>query len=316
MRFFMVLDKYAEMRDMVNWKKIGKKLLFPPGMVMLLLTVFSAVALVYIFVNGLELAFFAYAIYVVAFYTLTVICIFFSMVLPKRYRQIRQRVYAHPLGNRYMTDVEFKNRVSLYLSLVINLLYTGFNVLLTFLERSFWFGILAGYYGILAIMRFLLVRYIHKNKLGEKRRMELECARICAIILTTLNFVLSGSVLMILYQNRGFEYHGIFIYVMALYTFYGTITTIINLVKYRKYNNPILSLSKIIKMAAALVSMLSLETAMFAQFGAEMSPKNQRIMIAATGGGVSIIVISMAVYVIVRTTKELNEMRRQSLHGQ
>lgn len=298
----------------MDWRKIGKKLLFPHGLVLILLTILSTAALIFIFVNRLETAPVAYIVYVVSFYTLTVVCIFFSMVLPKRYRQIKQKVYAHPLGNRYMTDLEFKNSVSLYLSLMINLLYVGLNVLLTFISHSFWFGILAGYYGILAIMRFLLVRYIHKNKLGEKRRMELECARICAVILTTINFVLSGAVLMILYQNKGFEYHGIFIYVMAAYTFYGTITTIINLVKYRKYNNPIWSMSKVIKMTAALVSMLSLETAMFAQFGGEMSPRNQRIMVAATGAGVSITVISMAVYVIVRTTKEINAIRRQNLY--
>ena len=299
----------------MDWKKLGRKLLFPRGWIMLLLTISSAVTLIYIFVKGLQEAPVAYAVYVVSFYTLTVVCIFFSIVLPKRYRQIKQRVYEHPLGNRYMTDVEFKNRVSLYLSLFINLLYAGLNAFLAFLYHTFWFGILAGYYGILAMMRFLLVRYIHKNKLGEKRRMELECARICAVILTTINFVLSGAVLMILYQNRGFEYHGILIYVMAAYTFYGTITAIINLVKYRKYNNPILSTSKVIKMAAALVSMLSLETAMFSQFGEEMSPQNQRIMVAATGAGVSVVVISMAIYMIVRTTKEINEIRRLNLHG-
>ena len=60
-------------------------------------------------------------------------------------------------------------------------------------------------------------------------------------------------------------------------------------------------------MAAALVSMLSLETAMFSSFGEEMSLKDQRIMIALTGAGVSAVVIGMAVYMIRRTTKEIRE---------
>lgn len=168
----------------------------------------------------------------------------------------------------------------------------------------------------LAIMRFLLVRYINKNKLGEKRLMELERSRLCAIILTTLNLVLSGAVLMILYRNRGFHYNGILIYVMAMYTFYVTTTAIIDLIQYRKYDNPILSTSKVIKMAAALVSMLSLETAMFSQFGEEMSPENQRIMIALTGAGVSVVVITMAIYIIVRSTKEIKQVRRLKKNGE
>lgn len=293
----------------MDWKKIGKKLLFPPVWLMILLAVLSAASLAVVFVKGLEESPVAAAAYVVSFYTLSVICVFLAMVLPKRYKNIRQKVYDNPLGNRYMTDVEFKNHVSLYCSLSVNVLYVGTNVFSAIFYHSGWFAIFAAYYAILAVMRFLLVRYIHQNKLGEKRLLELRRSRLCAIILTTLNFVLSGAVLMILYHNRGFHYNGVLIYVMAMYTFYVTTTAIIDLVKYRKYNNPILTTSKVIKMAAALVSMLSLETAMFSEFGGEMAPENQRLMIALTGAGVSAVVIGLAVYIIVRSTKEIKEMR-------
>lgn len=293
----------------MDWKKIGKKLLFPSVWLMILLAVISTAALVVVFVKGLEESPAAVIVYVVSFYALSVICVFFAMILPKRCKNIRQKVYANPLGNRYMTDVEFKNHVSLYCSLSVNVLYVGTNVFSAIFYHSGWFAIFAAYYTILAVMRFLLVRYIHQNKLGEKRLLELRRSRLCAIILTTLNFVLSGAVLMILYRNRGFHYNGVLIYVMAMYTFYVTTTAIIDLVKYRKYNNPILTTSKVIKMAAALVSVLSLETAMFSAFGGEMAPENQRIMIALTGAGVSAVVISLAVYIIVRATKEIKEMR-------
>lgn len=291
----------------MEWKKIGKKLLFPPGWVMILLTVFSAAALVWVFVKNRSESPIAYVIYVTAFYAVMVLCIFFGTVLPKRYREIRRKIYEHPIGNRYMTDVEFKNQVSLHCSLAVNLFYAGTNAFSAGFYRTVWFGIFAGYYTILAIMRYLLVRYIHKNKLGENRLQELRRARLCAIILTTINLLLPGAVLMMLFQNRGFEYHGILIYVMAMYTFYVTTAAIRDLIRYRKYNNPILSTSKVIKMAAALVSMLSLETAMFSSFGDEMSLQDQRIMIALTGAGVSAVVIGMAVYMIRRTTKEIRE---------
>ena len=123
----------------------------------------------------------------------------------------------------------------------------------------------------------------------------------------TVNLALSGAVLMMLYFERGFRYQGFLIYVMALYTFYITTTAIIDMIKYRKYKSPVMSMSKIIKMASALFSMLFLETAMFAQFGGDTSPEVQRIMIIATGGGISVIVVAMSVYMIVRTTKEIKE---------
>lgn len=291
----------------MDWKKIGRKLLFLPIWLTIFLTVVSAVSLVVVFVKGLEESPIAYVVYVFSFYVLSVICVFLVMVLPRQYKEIKKKIYDNPFVNRYMTDVQFKNRVSLYCSLCINSLYVGVNVFSAFYYESAWFAIFAVYYAILAIMRFLLVRYI--NKPDKNRLRELRRSRLCALILTTLNLVLSGAVLMILYADRGFTYHGILIYVMALYTFYVTTTAIVNVVRYRKYNNPILSTSKEIKMAVALVSMLSLETAMFSSFGAEMSVKNQRIMIALMGAGVSVVVITMAMYMIVCTTKEIKEMR-------
>ena len=125
----------------------------------------------------------------------------------------------------------------------------------------------------------------------------------------TVNLVLSGAVLMMVFFDKGFQYQGILIYVIALYTFYVTITAIIDMVKFRKYKSPILSTTKIIKMASALFSMLFLETAMFAQFGADTSPEVKRNMIMATGAGISVTVVSMAVYMIVQTSKEIKKYR-------
>jgi len=79
----------------------------------------------------------------------------------------------------------------------------------------------------------------------------------------------------------------------------------VDIVKYRKMGSPIMSTAKIVSLSAALVSMLNLETAMFAQFGREMSPESQRIFIILTGAGISITVIMLSVSLIVRATKEI-----------
>jgi len=54
----------------VDWKKIGKKLLFPPIWLMVILVIISAVALAFVFVKGMEQSILAYIVYVLAFYTL------------------------------------------------------------------------------------------------------------------------------------------------------------------------------------------------------------------------------------------------------
>lgn len=114
--------------------------------------------------------------------------------------------------------------------------------------------------------------------------------------------------MMILYQNKGYDYHGILIYVIAGYTFYITVHAIIDLVKYQKYQSPVMTTSKIIALSAALVSMLNLETAMFSQFGEAMSVADKRLMIALTGAGVSIAVIVMSVVMIIKTSNKIKEL--------
>ena len=130
-------------------------------------------------------------------------------------------------------------------------------------------------------------------------------SRICAYILLLVNLCLSGAVLMILYQNRGYDYPGILIYVMALYTFYALTHAIAELVKYRALESPIMSTAKTVSLSAALVSLLNLETAMFAQFGAGMAQQDKTLMIILTGAGISVSVITLSVILIVNATKEI-----------
>lgn len=293
-------------------RSFWKKLIFPPVWLVLLLVLLCAILLPAVFLKGWDNTPLAYAVYAVSFYTVTVAAVFCGIVLPRQYKSIRDQIDAHPLGHRYLTDAAFKTHVSLHLSLSVNLLYVGVNVLSWFMYRSMWFVVLAGYYVILSVMRFLLVRYLHRHPLGQDRLAELQRARLCASILLLLNFALTGAVMMILYQNKGFRYNGILIYVMASYTFYLTAHAIVDLIRYRKYRSPIMTTTKIIALSAALVSMLALETAMLSQFGGEMSPEQQWLMVALTGAGVSIIVIVMAVYMIIKTAQEIKEIKNNA----
>ena len=210
-----------------------------------------------------------------------------------------------------MTDRVFRTNVSLSASFVISMLYVGINLWSWHMLGSWWFMVLAVYYVIMAVMRFLLVRYVRIQKIGTSLLGEWRRSRICACILLLINLSLSGAVLMILYQSKGYDYPGIMIYVMALYTFYSTIHAIVDIVKYRKLGSPIMSTAKIVSLSAALVSMLNLETAMFAQFGGDMKPETQQLMIILTGAGVSIVVVTLSVILIVNAT---NAIRREK-HG-
>ena len=293
----------------MDWKKIGKKLLFPPIYLLVILVIVSAAALFLVFARGMEQSVPAYIVYALAFYTLCVAGVFCALVLPKRYKEIKHRIFSTPFGNRFMTDRVFRANVSLSVSLAISMLYAGVNVWSWHLLHSWWFMVLAVYYAIMAVMRFLLVRYFRIQKIGTSILKEWKRSRICAYILLLINLSLSGAVLMILYQSKGYDYPGMMIYVMALYTFYAAVHSVVDIVRYRKLDSPVMSTAKIVSLSGALVSMLNLETAMFAQFGADMAPEHQQIFIILTGAGISITIVTLSVILIVNANKEVRRAK-------
>lgn len=290
---------------MEKWKKIFNKILYPPIWLIILLTVVSAVILPIVFMKGWEESPVAYISYIISFYSVMILSMFFAEVLPKRYKEIKQKVYAHPLGNKYMTEAAFKVRISLYTSLAINLVYSVFKLVSGIYYSSLWIGAFAVYYILLSVIRFVLLHHMERKK-DAGTIEEYRSYRISAVLMMFINMTLSGIVLNMILQNKSAVYSDVFVITSAAYTFYILTVSLVDLVKYRKYKSPVMSAAKAIRFAQALVSLLSLEASMLVQFGEDEAYR--RVMIALTGVGVCIIVMSMSIYMIVRSTKEMKTL--------
>lgn len=103
---------------------------------------------------------------------------------------------------------------------------------------------------------------------------------------------------------------------MAAYTFTAFTLAIINTVKYKKYNSPVFSASKTISLAAACVSMLTLTSTMLTTFSdGTMSVIEQKIILGSVGFAVSGTVVTMAIYMLVESTKKLNQLKTEVQNG-
>ena len=291
-------------------KEIMKRIFFLPPIPTVVISV-PAFILVFVMLGTGSSSVLAYISYLLSAYAMVITVTGFKGVA----RAIRDgienlppviKLRSTPLGKRLLGDVIFRSEITLHGGLCMNLLYTALNLFSGIRYRSTWFIALAFYYMLLSVMRAVLVRYVHSRPIGEDISSELRYYRVCGIILLFMNQALVGIIVAMVTQNRGFSYSGQLIYMMALYTFYITIAAVVNLVKFRKHGSPILSAAKVISLTAALVSMLSLETAMFAQFGQD-EEEFRRIMIGAFGGAVCAVVLAMAIYMIVRSTKQLRK---------
>lgn len=130
------------------------------------------------------------------------------------------------------------------------------------------------------------------------------------MILLGMNIALFGVVILVIVENQSFSYDGYLIYLVALYAFYAVITAIRDIVKFRHRHSPVLSASKAVKLSAALVSMLSLETAMLAQFGAKDGESFRLLMTGLTGCGVCLIILVMAVIMLYQSARQLKALQK------
>lgn len=295
-------------------KKIFRKVFFLPPVPTLLISIPAYALVIYALAGENVEPVIEYAAYFLSAYALIITVTGITGVV----RFVRQGIDKHPfvrkllgipLVSKYLKEATFRAEASLYQGFFINLLYAGIKLFSGIFYGSVWFVTLAVYYILLALMRASLLHYVRKD--GKSKISEWRRYRLCGIILLFMNIALAGIIILVVYENSGFEYPGMLIYVMAMYTFYATIMAVRNLVKFRKYGSPVMSAAKAVNLTAALVSMLSLETAMLTQFGAAGDPKFRRMMTASTGAGISIIVLGMAVFMIVRSTKQMKHIRQE-----
>ena len=297
----------------MDWKKLGKALLYPNTVLMILLVpVATALLVVSMVFVGTESAI-AYVSYVLAAYTLTVWC----MKIPDVIRFFKRFKMENKYAQKWLNDTRLRVNVSLYGSFAWNALYGVFQLWLGIYHHTFWFSSLGAYYICLGVMRFFLVRHTQKYAPGERMRTELIKYRACGWVFLVMNLALALIIFFMIYWNRTFRHHMITAIAMAAYTFTSFSMAIVNVVKYKKYNSPVFSASKAISFAAACVSMLTLTSTMLTTFSdGTMDVLTQKMMLGSVGIAVSGVVVTMAIYMIVQSTKKLKKINTEVQNGE
>lgn len=279
------------------------KVFHPHKWILIFLPPVVFVALIIILQRGTTENMLAYMVYVMSAYALGI----WAAALPKLIKQLRsaasnsvfvRKLSEHKLFGRYLNDLAFRGNVSIYQGMMVNFFYVIFRIVVGIRYVSVWFISMAVYYLVLGELRaFLILGYRSQNAETERR-----CYRKTAWLLFLLNIPMGGMIVLMIRTNSGFSYPGYIIYLSALYTFYTMVTAVINLVKFRKIGNPILSAGKVLNFVSAMMSVLGLQTAMISRFSE--NGEGYRIMMnTITGGFVYGIVIIVAVYMLLHSRK-------------
>lgn len=219
--------------------------------------------------------------------------------------RIMRKVSKSKITGRYLNDLAFRGSVSIYQGVAVIVFYVVFRIVAGIRYASVWFISMAVYYLVLGCLRaYLIVCYPRRDPELEHR-----CYHTTAWLLFLLNVPMGGMIVLMVRTDSGFSYPGYIIYLSALCTFYTMVTSIQNLVKFRKLGSPILSAAKVLNFIAAMMSILGLQTAMISRFS-ENGESYRKMMNAITGGFVYGIVILIAVIMLLcsRKTRKKVEM--------
>lgn len=310
---------------MDGFKKFLKKILFPPVWVIVLCSVIGFPAMIISLEFLSETNPISYISYILSAYALTVLCANF----PRAKRRCKELIHGdevkiivsfrrfmrrYKYTSMYLDDIEFRARVSLYSGLAVNMFYAVFKCATGSIFRSAWLWAIGIYYVMLSAIRFTLLRNVRitdkKEHSAERKIHEYKSARLCGIMMLVLSTAMGGMTFQMIWQNRSYEYKGYIIYISALYAFYSLIMAVVNVVKFSRINNAILSSAKILALAGALMSMFALQTAMFSSFGG--GAELQQLMNTITGTAVCVLTIGMAVFMIVRANICLKKLLQRS----
>ena len=180
-------------------------------------------------------------------------------------------------------------------SLFINLAYAVYNAAIGFYTHSWWFVTLFMYFSVLSVTRFSLLRIKYKS--SGNLSLELFAEKFTGIMFIIISVSLIGTVILSVIDNHGTKYHKIVMITIALYVFIKMTLAVINVIKARKNDSPVIKTLRGISFADAFVSVFSLQRSMLVSFG-EMKENNIKLFNVLTGSGVCIIIFLLGLNLI------------------
>lgn len=256
-----------------------------------------------------------YAVYTLAMLFLilavwAMVC-FFRAGMPRR--QAAALACRYPVVSRLQQDVRLRAFSTGLLSLLVNGMLAFSKMVAGWQHSSAWLAALGAYYLVLCVTRAMLLWQSRaaaaQSDPHYRLRQEWKAYRRCGGMLIIQSVALQGVTLQIVRKEQGFAYGGYWIYVVALYDFYCLTAALVFLVRSRKRHAPVVWALRYVSLAVSLVSMLSLQTAMFASFGQDTPSEMRRQMNLITDTAVCVLLVVLGLVMMVTAGRKLRQLQ-------
>ncbi len=210
-------------------------------------------------------------------------------------------------GDRYLDTAELRSEVTLAFGMAVNLLYAVFKLIAAGYFHALLFAAEAFYYLILSAIRLLLVFHAYLGRrTGKGAAYAWKNYRRCGWQLLLLEFAMTFVILQSQRQSIDYVNLSALVYGSAAWAFYRLTAAIVQLIRFRGSDRPLLSASKLINLSAALLSIYVLQNTLLLHFGDEEAFRLRMNLIF--GSAVALTVILIALSMIVRGSRNLRSL--------
>ena len=281
-----------------GWKKI-----FPlPVWLVFLLFGASGAGLIWVFLNGLEMWWPSYLLYILSAYMLSALCI----RLPDAVHREKDWIKNHPKIARLLKDKELKFSLGLYVEQFINFAYGIFKILSGILIGSAWIGADGIYNFTQALIQ--LFQILRRKRPGTIVK-QWKSYRFCGVLILLMHLTLIGIVFQMVNWHRVEDTGEVMIIATAAFAFYKCITSFIELAKDRKHKHPIDSSVRMMELSQAIFAIFSLQAGLLHSFGTGESWEYWINL--AVGCVVCLLTVCMGIYMIRRANREMKNLQEK-----
>lgn len=299
-----------------KWTKWFQKFKNPPGWILVLtyiltiLSIAGALSMLLVDYVGTVLEIVAYILFGVSALSLAYSVYTIVVFAPRFRRKTIERLEQNAFTNTLMQNYGFRTVVFSIGSFVISIAYGIYNGFLGILTLSIWYGALAAYHIMLAIIRGSVL-LSHKSRRANKQQnhevKSIKTYRNCGALLVVLNLALSVAIAQMIFSDKFFVYADWTIFAAAAYAFYKITMSIINFFKARKQTDLTVQAIRNINITDGLVSILALQTALLHTF--QEGDVSISLFNTLTGSVVSLANLSLGIFMIVKANRRLKMLK-------
>lgn len=188
-------------------------------------------------------------------------------------------------------------------SVLFNICYITFGIIIAALEKSAWLGVLVGYHVFLIVPR-ATVFYIKKRGDGKREIQNVRAYAYCGFALTLLALAVVPVIRMVMDDQNTYNYFAsgiVYVTTIAVYSFAKLGIALYNLRKVRKYDDMSLKAIKNVSFADALISIFALQAMMLKELGSGTA--DPAVLNPVVGGLVSFGIFAMGAFMMARGFK-------------